>query len=132
MSRIFYRLYVEMGQEKTYQQAANLCRILSHAGRLQILDELRRGEACVCHLQTALKRPQVYVSQQLRVLRQNGIVTDRREGTLVYYRLADPHAEFLLNAMIGPPGEPTRTPDCPCPHCQAAAAPGQAPQKCCE
>jgi ArsR family transcriptional regulator len=101
-----------------YRQSARLFHILSHAARLHILDELRKDEACVCHLQTVLGRPQAYVSQQLRVLREADLVTDHRDGTLVYYRLADPQVERLLEEILGPPGERTCSPECPCPHCQ--------------
>ena len=101
----------------SYRQAAQLYHLLSHPARLRILDELRTDEACVCHLQAALGRPQAYVSQQLRVLREAGVVTDRKDGLLVYYRLADRQVERLLEEVLGPAGEPTHLPDCPCPKC---------------
>jgi DNA-binding transcriptional ArsR family regulator len=101
-----------------HQRAARLFHLLSHPARLRILDELRREEACVCHLQAVLRRPQAYVSQQLRVLREAGAVTDRRDGLLVYYRLANRQVERLLEEVMGPAGQPTRPPACPCPHCQ--------------
>ena len=104
--------------ESTYRQPAHLFHLLSHPARLHILDELRRNEACVCHLQTVLGRPQAYVSQQLRVLRENGIVADCKDGLLVYYSLADQRVERLLEQLLGPAGEPTRLSVCPCPHCQ--------------
>jgi DNA-binding transcriptional ArsR family regulator len=103
----------------SYRQAATLFHLLSHPARLRILDELRRGEACVCHLQTVLGRPQAYVSQQLRVLREAGAVIDRKDGLLVYYRVADQQVEQLLEEVLGPAGEPTCSPGCPCPRCQA-------------
>ena len=102
----------------THQEASELFHILSHQARLAILDELRKDEACVCHLQAVLKRPQAYVSQQLRVLREANLVTDERDGTLVYYRLADPGVERLLDNVLGPAGEPTRMAECSCPRCQ--------------
>ena len=103
-----------------YNQAAALFRSLAHPVRLQILDELRRSEACVCHLQTVLRRPQAYVSQQLRVLREAGIVRDDKDGLLVYYRLSKPSVERVLEQMLGPADGPTRHSGCPCPHCQRA------------
>jgi ArsR family transcriptional regulator len=106
-----------------YRETAEKFHLLAHPARLQILDEIRRAEACVCHLQTVLKRPQAYVSQQLRVLRDAGLVEDRREGTLVYYRVNDPTVERLLNESLGPAGEPTGREECPCPRCQAEFAP---------
>jgi len=113
-------------KSKPHQQAAKLFHILSHQDRLHILDELRRDEACVCHLQTVLERPQAYVSQQLRVLRDVGVVADRREGTFVYYRLADPRVELLLDDILGSPGERVCVAGCPCPRCQAQAKEGGA------
>jgi ArsR family transcriptional regulator len=105
--------------ENLYRQAARIFHLLSHQGRLHILDELRRDEACVCHLQAVLRRPQAYVSQQLRVLREAGIVADRKDGLLVYYRLVDPQTEHLLEETLGPPGEASRPPACPCPKCNS-------------
>ena len=106
----------------SYHQAARLYQLLAHPVRLCILDELRRDEACVCHLQAVLERPQAYVSQQLRVLREAGVVTDRRDGQLVYYRLADPRVTRLLEDMLGPAGQWTSLPACPCPRCQDGPA----------
>lgn len=101
-----------------YQRATDLFSLLSHQPRLQILDELRRGEACVCHLQAVLDRPQAYVSQQLGVLREAGVVTDRKEGLFVYYELADEQVEHLLEQTLGPAEEPAAIQCCPCPHCE--------------
>ncbi len=104
--------------KSTYQQPANLFHLLSHPARLHILDELRRDEACVCHLQTVLNRPQAYVSQQLRVLREADLVVDQKDGLLVYYRLANQQVERLLEEVLGPLGERTCIAECPCPRCQ--------------
>jgi len=100
-----------------YRQAAQLYRLLSHPARVHILDELRRDEACVCHLQAVLGRPQAYVSQQLRVLREAKVVADRKDGLMVYYRLASQMAARMLEDILGPPGERTQPPSCPCPKC---------------
>ena len=106
-----------MNQER-YHQATKLFQVLSHEARLHILNALRTDEACVCHLQTVLGRPQAYVSQQLRVLRDEGLVIDRREGTLVYYRLANAQVERLLEEALGPAEKPVCVAGCPCPRCQ--------------
>jgi len=113
----FFAYNDEMKRD-SYRQAARLFYLLSHPARLRILDELRRDEACVCHLQAVLGRPQAYVSQQLRVLREAGAVADQKEGLLVYYRLADPRVERLLEEILGPAGERTVPSGCPCPRCQ--------------
>ena len=104
--------------QASYRQAAKLFHLLSHPARLRILDELRKNEACVCHLQAVLGRSQAYVSQQLRILREAEVATDERTGLLVYYRLADRQVEQLLEEVLGPAGQPLCIDGCTCPRCQ--------------
>ena len=99
-------------------------KLLGHPVRLQILDVLRRSPECVCHLEALLGKPQPYISQQLRLLREAGIVADSKEGLNVFYQLVDSQAAALLNAALGPvlPGERTlhqALPGCICPKCAA-------------
>jgi ArsR family transcriptional regulator len=113
-----------------YKQQSQLFRALSHPVRLRILDTLARQEACVCHLTALLGQRQPYVSQQLATLREAGLVADRREGTLIYYRLADEHLARLLKEgralVMDLEGEALAFPsipkealeNCPCPRCQ--------------
>ncbi len=103
-----------------YQSVADVLQILSHPVRLQIVDVLRSGEACVCHLQTLLDRPQPYVSQQLGKLREADLVADRREGLYVYYSLGNSRVEELLQAMLGAPQERGRVDGCECPECEVS------------
>jgi ArsR family transcriptional regulator len=112
-----------------YRQQARLHRALAHPVRLRILEILAREEACVCHLTAILRRPQPYVSQQLSMLRDADLVTDRREGTLIYYRLRDERtAELLavgwdLVSESGARDVPEKpVPGCPCPRCQQTEA----------
>lgn len=104
--------------EDIYTQNARLFALLAHPVRLQILDVLRRGEACVCHLQAALQVSQPYVSQQLRVLREAGIISYRREGLFAYYRLENEQVEHLLTETLGPVEEGAPIPSCTCPRCR--------------
>ena len=113
-----------------YKRQAQLFRALAHPVRLRILDILARQEACVCHLTAVLKQRQPYVSQQLATLRDAGLVADRREGTLIYYRLADEHLANLLgegrtvvedlegDELVFPAVPQQALDDCPCPRCQ--------------
>jgi DNA-binding transcriptional ArsR family regulator len=113
-----------------YKQQAQLFRALAHPVRLRILDILARQEPCVCHLTAVLNQRQPYISQQLATLRDAGLVTDRREGTLIYYRLADEHLATLLGEgravvedlggdELAFPAVPQQALDnCPCPRCQ--------------
>ena len=101
-----------------YRTQAKLFHTLSLESRLFILDELRYDDACVCHLQHRLGKPQAYVSQQLRILKDAGLVDTHREGVNVFYRLADSLTRILLDLALGPVDE-TRPvdPSCPCPRC---------------
>ena len=115
-----------------YEQLSLFLRALAHPVRLQILDVLARQEACVCHLTAVLGRPQPYISQQLAILRQAGLVDDRREGALVYYCIADLRVDALLelSKVLLPgveqgevvfPAIPETLPACPCPRCMGGA-----------
>jgi ArsR family transcriptional regulator, lead/cadmium/zinc/bismuth-responsive transcriptional repressor len=72
------------------KQMAALFRILGQPARLRILLALGSGEACVCHLETALKMRQAYISQHLMALREARLVDSRRDGRNIYYRLRNP------------------------------------------
>jgi DNA-binding transcriptional ArsR family regulator len=102
-----------------YDNLAVRFKALAHPVRLQILDMLRSGEACVCHMETALDRRQAYISQQLMVLRDAGLVDARKDGLQVFYCLADDITAALLDALLGSVEEErqTRLEGCPCPHC---------------
>lgn len=107
-----------MAKSGQYQRVSDILQVLSHPVRVEILDELRGGEACVCHLQALLDRPQPYVSQQLGRLREAGLVADRRDGLFVYYSLSDPGVERVLKALLGPPEEGGPVEGCSCPRCE--------------
>lgn len=70
-------------------RAATLFHALSDPTRLAVLELLREGERCVCDLQDALDAAQSRLSFHLRVLREAGLVSDRREGRWSYYTLQD-------------------------------------------
>jgi DNA-binding transcriptional ArsR family regulator len=113
-----------------FGKQALLFRALAHPVRLRIMDLLAHQEACVCHLTTVLGKRQPYVSQQLAMLRDAGLVTDRRDGTLIYYRLADGSLAVLLKegrvatealageGLVYPPSPDGPVANCPCPRCQ--------------
>lgn len=75
---------------------AALFRVLAHPKRLAILEALRGTECCVCEIEEALDLRQAYVSQQLTVLREAGLVCYRKDGWNVYYRVARPEVYTLL------------------------------------
>lgn len=107
-----------------YHAISNRLKLLAHPERLQMLDVLRRDAECVCHLEALLGKPQPYVSQQLRFLRQAGFIMDEKEGQNVYYRLVDEEVIRWLDQVLGPvTGEypalaaHKRVIACPCPKC---------------
>ena len=109
----------------SYERVANLMKVLSHPVRLQILNVLRCDAECVCHLEVVLQKPQPYISQHLALLRSEGLVSDRKEGQNVYYRLSDPEVESLLAVVLGPVpsnGHNQRPlSGCSCPKCMSFA-----------
>ena len=76
---------------------AQFFRALAHPTRIRILEILRRGGRTVQELQAALALDQPIVSQQLAVLRHQGIVSARKEGLSMRYALRDPLVSALLD-----------------------------------
>ena len=81
----------------TEQIAAPLEAIASPQ-RIAILLTIGKGEACVCHLEAALGWRQAYLSQHLMALRKANVLTDRREGRYIYYRLTNASLLDLITA----------------------------------
>ena len=72
-----------------YDLTTKVFNALAHPSRLEILDLLREGEACVCHIQAMLDQRQAFISQHLNVLRNAGLVSSRKDGLRVYYQVSD-------------------------------------------
>lgn len=111
-----------------FQRQSELFKVLAHPVRLSILEILRGGEQCVCHMEAVLGLRQAYISQHLMVLREAGLVEDRREGWNVFYRVVRPQVYAVVDeasALLGAVSEDVhlRTPaTCPCPKCNPAPA----------
>ena len=78
-----------MSDRNLYKLHASICHTLANPKRLEIIDKLRVGELSVTELVEALEISQSNLSQHLSVMRQRGIVTTRREGLNVFYRLSN-------------------------------------------
>jgi len=87
-------------------RASRLFHALSDETRLQILERLRAGERCVCELTDALDAAQSRLSFHLKVLKDAGLVSDRREGRWMYYTM-NPEAlgemVDLVESLAAPP-----------------------------
>ena len=73
-------------------------KVLAHPARISIINILRDGEHCVCHMEAYLGLRQAFISQQLAVLREAGIIVDRRDGWNIFYRVINPQIYDLLDA----------------------------------
>ena len=111
---------------QSYEAQAQLLKVLTHPARLAILNMLRDGEHCVCHMEAHLGYRQAYISQQLSVLREAGIIQDRRDGWNIFYRVIRPEIYQVVDMVAGMSGETAgaseespRKIDCPCPKCSS-------------
>ena len=96
-------------------RAARLFQALSDPTRLSILGRLRFGERCVCDLTDALDAAQSRLSFHLKVLKEAGLVTDRRDGRWMYYTLnPDALAEVgeFVDGMASTPSPAERRSGC--------------------
>ena len=106
-----------------YDEQSQVFKLLTHPVRLAILDILREGEHCVCHMEAHLGYRQAYISQQVAVLREAGLIQDRRDGWNIFYHVCEPSVFEVLDSvqkMLGQErGQPVDTAKvaCPCPKC---------------
>ena len=109
------------------EQIAAPLEAIASPQRIAILIAIGTGEACVCHLETALGWRQAYISQHLMALRKADILQDRREGRYVFYRLKDASLLDLITASARLSGLSAESvsafintqvnPSCECPQC---------------
>ncbi len=81
------------------QTASDFLKAISHEGRLMILCSLANGEKSVTEIEAMLATRQAAVSQQLSRLRLEGLVTARRDGKQIYYRLTDDRARVIIERV---------------------------------
>lgn len=92
-------MFTDMYDYAYMRAAAELFKLFADSTRYRILHALAQGEFCVCELVDAVQAPQYTVSRHLAGLRKAGWVTERREGTWIYYRLA-PERRNVIKDMI--------------------------------
>lgn len=83
-----------------FEAAAGFFRVMGDGTRFRILWSLDRHEMCVCDLAALLNMSKSAVSHQLRRLRENKLVTARREGRMVFYTIADEHVHLMLKGCL--------------------------------
>jgi DNA-binding transcriptional ArsR family regulator len=93
---------VTLDLEKMKTSAALACRlmkVMSNPDRLMLLCQLSQGEKRVGELEELLGIVQPTLSQQLTVLREEELVTTRRDGKNIYYQIASPQAMAIMAVM---------------------------------
>lgn len=94
-----------MRQGETMRDLVNVMKALSDPGRVKVLKALEARELCACEIIALLGLAQPTVSRHLKVLVDAGLITGRKVGSWVHYRLAQnpatPYAQALLAALPG-------------------------------
>lgn len=103
--RIIHQDKVDKARESALDPGdiESLCQLFkafADPSRLRIIKALAGMEMCVCDLAALLAITESAVSHQLRLLRTLQLVVNRREGTVLYYRLADHHVMALLDVAM--------------------------------
>lgn len=109
------------------RQIANIFKVLGSTFRIKLLYTIGTGEACVCHLEAVMKKRQAYISQNLMVLRDAGILETRRDGKYIFYRVTGEGIFELIESAAAIQGIPSETlpevtgssphANCTCPNC---------------
>ena len=86
-----------MPDEEELYDLADLFKVFADSTRIRILFVLFESEVCVCDLAKALNMTQSAISHQLRILKQNKLVKNRREGKSIFYSLADDHVRTIIS-----------------------------------
>ncbi len=79
-----------------HNSRSDIFKALAHPTRLRILDLLRNGELCVCEIFPALDMEQSNISRHLSILKKEGILSMRKKGLNVYYRVNDPRVYEII------------------------------------
>lgn len=81
------------------EQVAEVLKAVAHPVRLQIVELLETEEMCVGDIVTALGGKQAITSQQLNMMKDKGVLSCRRNGTKVYYRIENKNVVKLLDCI---------------------------------
>jgi ArsR family transcriptional regulator, lead/cadmium/zinc/bismuth-responsive transcriptional repressor len=91
----------DMPADEDVEQAADVFALLGDPNRLRLLLALRSGgEMCVCDLAASAGMSESAASHAVRWLRAHRIVSPRRQGRMMYYRLDDAHVRMLLDLAL--------------------------------
>ena len=80
----------QLNDKSIFEMQAEICKTLTNPKRIEILNTLKSEEKTVTELVTVLGASKANVSQHLAVMRHKGILTTRRDGVNIYYRVSNP------------------------------------------
>ncbi|MCL5773239.1 MAG: metalloregulator ArsR/SmtB family transcription factor [Firmicutes bacterium] len=86
-------------KNEVFQRHAEICKVFSHPKRLEILNILGGRELSVGEVMQQMEIREANLSQHLFVLRQRGVVTTRREGQTIFYKISNPKILQACNLM---------------------------------
>lgn len=87
----------KLPEEETLYDLAELFKVFGDSTRIKIICALFESEMCVCDIATLLNMTQSAISHQLRVLKTNKLVKNRKVGKVVYYSLDDAHIKHIFD-----------------------------------
>ncbi len=90
----------KMPEENELYDLSNFFKVLGDSTRAKIIWALDESEMCVCDLAALLVCSESATSHQLRLLRQMQLVSNRRQGQVLYYRLNDDHIHTLIHVAL--------------------------------
>ncbi len=84
------------------EEVLNILKALSEETRLRVLKLLQQGELCVCDIVAALETSQPKISFHLNVLKEAGLIKDRKQGRWIHYRIdeSDMFRRFLVLSLV--------------------------------
>jgi len=85
--------------EHIIENAAEVLKTVGHPIRLRIVESLEKSEKCVGDIAAALRCRQAITSQHLNLMKDKGILSSRREGAKVYYRIENANVIKLLHCI---------------------------------
>ncbi len=97
-----------------YEKKAKIIKAIAHPSRLMMVDALAKGEKCVCELTDLVGADVSTVSKHLAVMKQAGVVKDRREGKMIIYSLAVPCIVSFFDCVDAVIRESDETTTCAC------------------
>lgn len=85
--------------EKELEFKSRIFKVIGDSNRLKILEILRSGENCQCDIIPMIAQSQPTVSRHLKLLEEAGLLTSRKNGTKVFYKVVDNRVFYLIDAL---------------------------------